>query len=112
MEQFDGVGRYRELEDGKPIDATGEYTDRTGASFKFQNASELAVFLAKSEDTQKAFVNRVFQYFVKQPIAAYGVDQLDRLTTAFRANNFSIQQLLVEVAVIAAQPSVRSAEES
>ena len=112
LEQFDGVGRYRELEDGKPIDASGEYTDRSGAAFKFQNASELAVFLAKSEDTQKAFVNRVFQYFVKQPIAAYGVDQLDRLTTAFRANNFSIQQLLVEVAVIAAQPSVRSAEES
>ena len=113
MEKFDPVGRFREEERESPIDPAGHYTTRAGEEVTFYGASELAQFLASSDDAHRAFVNRAFLHFVKQPIAAYGPDQLDKLTEKFRNDNFHIRRLLVEIAVIAAtQPKAQPAEET
>ena len=37
----------------------------------------------------------------EQPAAAYGPETLDQLLKNFRESNFNIQQLLVEIAVVA-----------
>ena len=105
LERFDAVGRYRETEGEQPIDSTGHYTTRGDEQVRFNGAAELAEFLASSDDAHRAFVNRAFQHFVKQPIAAYGPDRLDRLTEHFRNNNYHIRKLLVEIALIAADPA-------
>ena len=112
LENFDAVGRFRKTETGKPIQPTGQYISRDGATTKFEGASELAEFLANSQDVHRAFVKRAFQHFVKQPIAAYGPDQLNGLTAKFQSSGFHIQNLLVEIAVIAAQPPVPANTES
>ena len=59
--------------------------------------------LATSDDAHRAFIDRAFQHFVKQPAAAYGLDTLDRLTKSFQANEFNIRELLIEIAVVAAK---------
>lgn len=102
LENFDAVGRYREKEHGKLIDPTGRYTTLADETVDFVEPRELAEFLATSDDGQRSFVARVFQHFVKQPVAAYGVDRLDRLVEGFRNSQFNIRQLLVEIAVVAA----------
>ena len=112
LENFDAVGRFRKTETGKPIQPTGQYIARDGATTKFEGASELAEFLANSQDVHRAFVKRAFQHFVKQPIAAYGPDQLNELTAKFQSSGFHIQNLLVEIAVIAAQPPAPANTES
>ena len=113
LENFDAVGRYRIQEGEKPIDASGGYTSRTGQEIAFQGVSELADYLAGSDDAHRAFVNRAFQHFTKQPIAAYGARRLDLLTEKFRENDFHIRNLLVEIATIAAtQPILNSEPES
>lgn len=101
LENFDAVGRYRESERSKPIDAGGEYDTRTGEHVAFAGPKELAEYLTSGEDAQRAFVSRAFQHFVKQPVAAYGPETLERLLKQFRESNFNIQQLLVEIAVVA-----------
>ena len=106
LENFDAVGRFRQKEGEKIINSVGHYTARDGNRVTFRGASELAEFLANSHDTRRAFVNRAFLHFVKQPPAAYGVDRLDELTKQFRDSQFHIRNLLVEIAVVAAtQPS-------
>ncbi|MEW4488175.1 DUF1588 domain-containing protein [Thalassoglobus sp. JC818] len=104
LESFDTVGRFRQMEAEKPIDTSGSYTDRTGDTTTFAGSEDLAKYLAESDDAHRAFVNRVFQHFVKQPIAAYGPETQDHLTEVFRMGNYNLQNLLVEVAVIAAMP--------
>lgn len=104
LENFDSVGRFRKTETGKAIQPTGQYISRDGETAKFEGASELAEFLANSQDVHRAFVKRAFQHFVKHPIAAYGPRRLDELTAKFQNSGFHIQNLLVEIAVIAAQP--------
>ncbi|MBB3207851.1 hypothetical protein FHS27_003678 [Rhodopirellula rubra] len=103
LEHFDAVGRYRESENGKPIDASGGYTSRDDEEFSFETARQLGDFVASSPDAQNAFVSRVFQYFVKQPIAAYGPEKLDRLSEQFRQSEFNIRKLLIEVALICSE---------
>ncbi len=101
LENYDAIGRYREMERNKPIQSAGAYDPRAGGTVNFAGPRELAEYLVLSEDAQRAFVSRAFQHFVKQPPAAYGPDTLDRLLTGFRASNFNVQQLLVEIAVVA-----------
>lgn len=104
LESLDAVGRFRQAEGDKPIDASGSYVDRSGATVTFNGPADLAQYLKESDDAHRAFVSRAFQHFVKQPIAAYGPEQLDDLIEKFRAGNFSLHNLLVEIAVIAATP--------
>lgn len=111
LENFDAVGRYRTEENSKPIDATGSYITRSGAEVKFDGARELAEFLATSDDSHQAFVDRAFQHFVKQPVAAYGPGTLENLTRSFKESGFSIRELLVEIAVIAALEASDSQEQ-
>ena len=105
LENFDSVGRYRTMENSQPVDPTGIYVTRSGDEVRFDGPLALAEFIASSDDSHRAFVERMFLHFVKQPPGAWGADTLDRLTQTFKDNNFNMQQLLIEIAVIAAQPS-------
>jgi mono/diheme cytochrome c family protein len=102
LENYDAVGRYRETERQRPIDPTGHYTTTADTQVEFAGPRELAEFLSTSSDTQRAFVKRAFQHFVKQPPAAFGAETLDRLSASFLENDYNIRELLVEIAVVAA----------
>lgn len=104
LENYDAVGKFRESERQKAIDASGQYVNRQGKTINFNGPRDLAVFLAESDEAQRAFVSRAFQHFVKQPPAAYGADTLDRLTRLFQENECSIRKLIVEIAVTASLP--------
>ncbi|MFP6613580.1 MAG: DUF1588 domain-containing protein [Pirellulales bacterium] len=102
LENFDAAGRFRLKEKGREIDVGGEYTARNGQRIKLEGPRSLAEYLASSDDAHRAFVERVFEHFVKQPAAAYGAATLDMLIASFRENDFNIRRLLVEIAVVAA----------
>lgn len=96
LEKFDAIGRLRAQENGLPIDATGGYQSRTGKEARFSGARDLAAFLAGSEEAHAAFVERLFQHLVKQPVQAYGPRTLPDLQKALTANGFSIRKQVVE----------------
>ena len=102
LENFDAVGRYRTEERAQRLDASGQYVTTADQTVILDGVDQLAEFLATSQDAQRAFVRRAFQHFVKQPPAAFGPETLNRLTESFAAQGYSIRQLLVEIAVVAA----------
>jgi len=102
MEHFDAVGRYQSEERGRPIDASGFYLTHTGETAKFAGVRNLAAFLAQSEETHSAFVERLFQYLVKQPIRAYGSQELPDLLQYFSGHEFQIRKLMVEIVATSA----------
>jgi len=97
LEHYDAIGRYRDREAGKPVDATGSYETRTGDRVTFDGARELAAFLARSEETHNAFVQQLFHYLVKQPIRAFGRTELVDLRGAFASSGYNIRELMVEI---------------
>jgi hypothetical protein len=102
LENFDAVGRFRLKEKDRAIDVAGFYTARNGKQIEIGGPRALANYLANSKDAHRAFVDRAFEHFVKQPAAAYGEGTLDSLIESFSKNGFSIRKLLVEIAVVAA----------
>ena len=102
FERFDAVGRVRATDNDKPVDATSEYTAADGNVIKLTGARDVAKHAAESAAGQAGFVRNLFQALVKQPPAAYSPELLGRLTDGFRADNFHIRNLAVEVAVVAA----------
>src|SRR5581483_4825055 len=68
LEPFDAVGRYREEDDGKPVDSTGTYLTRSGETVKFAGPRDLAKFLAASPEVHTAFAEQLFRHLVQQPV--------------------------------------------
>jgi hypothetical protein len=97
LEHFDAVGRYREKEQKKPINAVSPYTTTAGKTVKLDGAKRLAQLIADSRQAQGAFVDQLFHQAVKQPINAYGLTARDDLIKAFAASDYHIQQLLIEI---------------
>jgi len=99
LEHFDAVGRYRNQEKERPIDATGTYETRKGELVTVNGVRELAAFLARSEETHTAFIQQLFHYIVKQPIRAFGPQALADLRRFFVAQNFNVRKLMTEIMV-------------
>jgi cytochrome c553 len=100
LENFDAVGRYRDQEKGRPIDATGAFETRSGEQVKFVGVRDLATFLSGSQDAQNAFIERLFHCLVKQPVRAFGPRMPTELRNIFEKNHYSIRKLIVEMMVI------------
>ena len=101
LERFDALGRLRNTDNAKPIDAKGTYLSRTGRQAAFDGARELATFLAGSDETHTAFIEKLFYYAVQQPVRAFGPQALPDLREAFVRNEFNIRKLMEEIAVVA-----------
>jgi cytochrome c553 len=104
LENFDAVGRYRDKEKDKPINATGAYQTLAGDVVKLAGVRDLANFLAGSEEVHDAFVVQLFHYLVKQPIRAHGLRRQAELRRSFAGNGFNVRKLVVEIAAVAALP--------
>jgi cytochrome c553 len=104
LERFDAVGRFREQEKGRSIDATGAYQTRTGKVVKFAGVRDLATFLAGSDEVQEAFVEQLFHYLIKQPIRGYGPRKLSDLRQSFADNHYNVRKLMVAIVTTAALP--------
>ncbi len=102
FEHYDAVGRFRETENAKPVDASGGYQDRSGKQVTFKGVRELAGFLARSPETHGCFVEQLFHSVAKQPVSAYGPKAMDQLQEAFAKSDFNIQDLLVAIVEVSA----------
>lgn len=106
LENYDAVGRFRNDEKGKTIDASGRYRTRDDKTVEFKGARELAKFLADSPETHAAVVEQMFQYYTKQPILAYGLERPAELRKAFEDRKLNLRSLAVEIALAASRKVV------
>ncbi len=61
--EFDHVGRERDMEAGRPVDATGELTGSGNQDGEFEGAAELMSKLAASEAVRRCFVAHAYEFF-------------------------------------------------
>jgi hypothetical protein len=99
LEQFDGIGAFRQTENGQPIDASGELDGQ-----QFSDARSLAEVLAMHPNTADCFVRTVLRY-------ARGALENDTETSLlaavggeFQSRGFKLQELL---SLVASDPSFR-----
>jgi hypothetical protein len=62
FEHFDGEGLWRDTENGKPVDATGEIFGTSDINGPFDGAIDLATKLSKSADVEACMVKQWFRF--------------------------------------------------
>jgi hypothetical protein len=107
LEHFDAIGRFRDKDSGKTVDASGSYLTRKGDEVKFNGVQEMAAFFATSDEVSTAFADQLFKHIVKQPVRAYAVDLPEQLGESFRESDFNINELLVTIVTASSRPPAR-----
>jgi mono/diheme cytochrome c family protein len=100
LEHFDAIGRFRDKDNGKPINAAGSYQSRAGKTVSLTGARSLAEFLAGSAEVQEAFAEKLFHHLVQQSVKAYGPQTPAELRRSFAANDFHMRKLAIEVMAV------------
>jgi hypothetical protein len=99
LENFDPIGRYRTMENSKPIDPSGTLVSAGDADGSFQNAVGLVTLLANSKTVAECFEHQVFRFASGRA----GVDE-ERTFIKFVKNRPSAVQVhIVELLVDYAQ---------
>ncbi len=92
FERYDALGRLRAKDGASPVDASGGYK---GA--KFADARDLARYIVASDEGRSAFVEKLFQNLVRQPVRAYGPDTLENLKASFSKDGYNVRSLMVSI---------------
>jgi hypothetical protein len=106
LENYDALGRWRNQENEKPVDATTEYETVDGKTIRLKGARSLAEFAARNEGSQKAFIRHLFHYMVKQPVDAYGEETFENLHRHFKKSRFNIKSLFIEILCVASMHGI------
>lgn len=97
FENYDGIGRFRELDNAQPVDASGSLTvdDQAHA---FANARELIKVLATSTSVRSCFATQWFRFAVGRKETETDAPSLATIAAAFATNQFDIRDLAPAIA--------------
>jgi hypothetical protein len=102
LENFDAVGRFRIVDNAKPVDAVSEYLTADGERLLLRGPRDVAAHAASSDEARRGFVRQLFQHTVQQAPAAYGPDTLARLDQGFLESGCHIRHLVESIVALAA----------
>lgn len=94
LENFDGVGLWRETENGKPIDATGELP-AVDVAGPFNGPAELAQKIASSADARNCFADRWLAFAYGRVLGDGDACTRAQLTRAFSDSGGNVKALLL-----------------
>ncbi len=100
LESFDAIGRWRDQDNGKPVNTRSDFFDDNGETVPIGNAKDVASFAIASESAQQAFIRHLFHHLVKQPVAANRRDGMEVLLNRFHESGYKIRDLVVESVVM------------
>lgn len=102
LENFDGLGRFRTTERGKPIDAESDFPADDGSTVRLRGPRDVAQLAVQSPLSRRAFVRQLFQHTVKDDTTAFSPQLLDELELQFAKSDAHIRNILAELAAKAA----------
>jgi hypothetical protein len=95
FETFDAVGRYRTMENGQPIDTSGELVDADELDGTYAGAREMSEAFAGNDDVRRCVIRQWFRYTNGRVETAEDVCSIDQVWTQVAPENFSLKELLV-----------------
>lgn len=97
FEHYDGSGAFRSMDDGQPVDASGEIVATMQSNGTYDGAIELAGILAQAPEVRDCMARQWFRF----SLGRWEVDEdscsMDRLATAFADTDYDIRSLIHEI---------------
>jgi len=95
FERFDAIGQFRQLDNGLPIDSSG---DVPGVG-TFANAAELAAIVRNDPRTPNCAVRNLYRVTLGHEEGIDQIDGINALDASFAASDFDYKGLMVELTV-------------
>lgn len=99
LEHYDGIGRWREEDRGKPVNSKSDFKTDDGRVLALSSARDVAEFAANTPSAHRTFIEKLFHHLVKQPVRAYGHDEMETLRQAFEQGGLQIPNLIKQIAL-------------
>ena len=96
-ENYDEFGRYRETDQGLPVDPRGELTD-TSNDVAISSPQEYGEKLAALPEVQGCLVTEWFRYAAGHTEDDADACNIERLGSKFQASGQNLRQLLIDIA--------------
>jgi hypothetical protein len=92
LESFDAIGRFRTMDNGLPIDPSGEFDGQPVA-----DARAMGLVLADSESVAKCLARRFYTYAVGHEERDVDASVISELQTEFASAGFNLRELILDV---------------
>jgi hypothetical protein len=97
FEHFDGMGQYRDNENGDlPIDSSGSF-DFSDGSKSYEDAAGLMQAMAESEQVHLCYAKKLASFALQRDIIPTDLALIQKLASASRAANGSVKQVIGEL---------------
>jgi hypothetical protein len=97
FEHYDGIGLWRDTQNNKPIDATGEIIASEDLDGTFDGAVELAQKLAGSTQVAQCVSSQWFRFANNRTVTEADTCSIETMNEAFAASGYNIRELLVAI---------------
>ena len=97
FEHYDGIGRYRTMDNGQPVDSTGT-VNIDGKDQTFADAVELTKILSTSSNVRDCFAKQWFRFAVGRTETDGDAPSIASIATAFATNQFDMRDLAPAIA--------------
>jgi Protein of unknown function (DUF1592)/Protein of unknown function (DUF1588)/Protein of unknown function (DUF1595)/Protein of unknown function (DUF1587)/Protein of unknown function (DUF1585) len=111
LEQYDALGRVRTMEQGKPVDSSGEVTSTLSSDGPFDGGAQLAARLAASKEAQGCVATQWLRYALARPETQDDACSVAALQSAFAASGGDLKQLMVDLTQLDTFSSYRAPAE-
>jgi Protein of unknown function (DUF1592)/Protein of unknown function (DUF1588)/Protein of unknown function (DUF1595)/Protein of unknown function (DUF1587)/Protein of unknown function (DUF1585) len=99
FENYDGIGKYRTMDNGMPVDATGSLT-LDGMNQTFNDAVGLVGLLAKSAEVRACFADEWGRFALVRDDTPADLASFQSIAGAFGTDTATVQDLMVAVATM------------
>ncbi len=96
FENYDGIGKWRDTDNGSPVDASGTMP-LDGGDVPFSNALELSAALANSTEVRACFATQWMRYALDRLETPYDQGSIESAAAAFASGGHTIPALIVGV---------------
>ena len=94
FEQYDGVGRYRTTDNGKPVDTTGSYPFSDGTR-NFKDSAELMQEIANGPQAHQCWSKKLASYALERDIVDSERPTIEALGAVSQASGGSLKQVML-----------------
>lgn len=96
FENYDGLGQWRDMQNGKPINPSGQYPFAEGVK-PFQNAAEFLSQIAEGEQAHLCYSKKLASFALQRDVIASDMPLLMTMKNASMASTGNIKQLILEL---------------
>ena len=95
FEHYDAIGRYREQENGEPVDSSGGLVGSVSSDAPVADAVALATLLSSTPDVHSCFVRQTYRFTVGRKEADSSGCAINGYTKLFDDKNLDVRELML-----------------